>query len=152
MDPSQGSLTSVGTPEGGRHRAKWLLVIGHFGFQFNDLFIPKGQTVEGFVHTHQDYGVKYVSAVRYHPGWTKEFEFIVEVPGIKADYKQTDFDQVVPPYSVREGELEGLRRTLETYTCCVLGPDGKTPGDPLNIVVAGPAEKFSTRSFGATGI
>jgi hypothetical protein len=114
----------------------------HFHDQRMHLLIPQGGTVEGFVHTHQDYGVKYVSAVLYHPGRTKEFEFIVEVPGIKADYQQTDFDRVVPPDSVREVDLEGLRRALEAYPCCVLGPDGKTPGDPLNIVVVGPAEQI----------
>ena len=62
---------------------------------------PKGHTVEGFVHTNKDYGVKHVSVVLYHPGRTKAFEFVVEVPGIQADYSQVAFDKVVPPRSRR---------------------------------------------------
>ena len=104
------------------------------------LFVPAGQTVDGFVHTNQDYGVKYVSLVLYHPGRTKTFEFVVEVPGIEADYTQVEFDAVVPPQSRHEVDREGLRQALEGYPCCVLGPDGMTPGDPLNIVVVGPGD------------
>jgi hypothetical protein len=43
-----------------------------------------------------------VSVVLYHPGRTKQFEFVLGVPGIQADYQQVDFDKVVPPDSVRE--------------------------------------------------
>ena len=95
------------------------------------LRVPVGETVEGFVHTNQDYGVKYVSAVLYHPGRTKTFEFVLEVPGIEADYTQVEFDKAVPPGTRREVDRAGLRRALEAYPCCALGPDGKTPGDPL---------------------
>jgi len=102
------------------------------------LYIAAGETREGFVHTNQDYGVKYASLVLYHPGRTKTFEFVVEVPGLQADYTQVEFDKVVPPHSRRAVDREGLRRALEAYACCVLGPDGKTPGDPLNIVIVGP--------------
>jgi hypothetical protein len=102
------------------------------------LQVPAGGTVEGFVHTNQDYGVKYVSLVLYHPGRTKTFDFVVEVPGIEADYTRADFDTAVPRAIRREVDLEGLRQAIEAYPCCVLGPDGTTPGDPLNIVIVGP--------------
>ncbi len=102
------------------------------------LYIPPEEAREGFVHTNQDYGVKHVSAVLFHPGRTKIFEFVVEVPGIRADYKQVDFDKAVPEKSRREVDLDGLRQAIENYPCCVLGADGSTPGDPLNIVVVGP--------------
>jgi hypothetical protein len=104
------------------------------------LHVPPGGTVEGFVHTNQDDGVKYVSVVLYHPGRTKTFDFVVEVPGIQADYTRADFNKAVPPESRREVDLEGLRRAIEAYPCCVLGPDGTTPGDPLNIVIVGPGD------------
>ena len=102
------------------------------------IHIPRGQTVEGFVHTNKDYGVKYVSVVLYHPGRSKTLDFVVEVPGIRADYTQVEFDKAVPPETLSEVDRDGLRRALEAYPCCVLGPDGKSPGDPLNIVVVGP--------------
>lgn len=113
---------------------------GYFDKQAMRLFISSGKTRQGFIHTNQDYGVKYVSVVLYHPGRTKIFEFVVEVPGITADYTQVDFDAAVPPQTRRSVSFEELRKELQAYPCCVLGPDGKTPGDPLNIVVIGPAD------------
>jgi hypothetical protein len=104
------------------------------------LYIAAGETREGFVHTNQDHGMKYTSLVLYNPGHTKTFEFLVEVPGLQADYTQVEFDKVVPPHSRRAVDREGLRKALEDYACCVLGPDGKTPGDPLNIAIVGPGE------------
>jgi hypothetical protein len=71
------------------------------------LSIPPGKVREGFVLTNQDYGVKHVSVVLYHPGHTKIFEFVVEVPGIQADYKQVDFDKAVPRQSRYEVDLGG---------------------------------------------
>jgi hypothetical protein len=120
-------------------QSKWDMQV-YFDEQSIPLFVLAGKTVEGFLHTNKDYGVKYVSVVLYHPGHTKTFEFVVDVPGIETDYMQVDFDEVVPPYSRREVNREELRRELEAYPCCVLGPDGKTPGDPLNIVVIGPGD------------
>ena len=102
--------------------------------------MPAGKTVQGYVHTYKDDGVKYLSVVLYHPGHTKTFEFVVEVPGIQADYTQVDFDAAVPPHSRRDVDREQLRQALESCPCCVLGPDGKTPGDPLNIVIIGPGD------------
>jgi len=121
-------------------KGKWDMQV-YFDEQSMRLYVPAGKTVEGFVHTNKDYGVKYLSVVLYHPGHTKTFEFVVDVPGIEADYSQVDFDAVVPPQSRREVSREQLRKALEAYPCCVLGPDGETPGDPLNIVVIGADDK-----------
>ena len=120
-------------------QSKWDMQV-YFDEQSIRLYVPAGETVEGFVHTNKDYGVKYVSAVLYHPGHTKTFEFVVDVPGIQADFTQVDFDVAVPPESRREVDREELRHALEAYPCCVLGPDDETPGDPLNIVVIGPVD------------
>ena len=103
------------------------------------LHVPPRGTVDGFVHTNQDDGVKYVSVVLYHPGRTKTFDFVVEVPGVRRTLR-ADFNEAVPPESRREVDLEGLRRAIEAYACCVLGPDGTTAGDPLNIVIVGPGD------------
>ncbi len=120
-------------------QGKWEMQV-FFDEQSMRLYVPAGKTIEGYVHTNKDYGVKYVSVVLFHPGHTKIFEFVVEVPGIQADYTQVDFDAAVPPQSRREVNREELRQALESYPCCVLGPDGETPGDPLNIVVIGPPD------------
>ena len=35
-----------------------------------------------------------------------------------------------------------LGTLLNALPCCVLGPDGATPGDPLNLVVVGIRDEF----------
>jgi hypothetical protein len=60
----------------------------YFDAQALSWFVPHGNTVEGFIHTNQDDGVKYVSVLLYHPGRTKALEYVVKIPGIQADYTQ----------------------------------------------------------------
>jgi hypothetical protein len=76
------------------------------------LHVPARGTVEGFVHTNQDYGVKYVSLVLYHPGCMKTFDFVVSVPGIESDYTQVQFEKAVPSRSRRAVDRSELRRAL----------------------------------------
>ena len=64
-------------------QGKWEMQV-FFDEQSMRLYVPAGKTIEGYVHTNKDYGVKYVSVVLFHPGHTKIFEFVVEVPGIQA--------------------------------------------------------------------
>ena len=63
---------------------------------FNDLHIPlvigAQQTVSGFVYTNVDEGIKYVSVDLVKEGEYNSFWFVVEVPGLEADYKRVDWD------------------------------------------------------------
>jgi LssY C-terminus len=109
-----------------------------FEDQRMQLLIPSGKMAEGFVFTHGDYGRKYVSIMLCEPTNTLMFEFVVKVPGLEADYERVDLKKIVPPETVRDVDRAELHRQLEKFPACVLGPDDKTPGDPLNIVVIGP--------------
>jgi hypothetical protein len=81
------------------------------------LSIPPGKSVEGFVHTNLDYGVKFLNVVLYHPGRTKQFEFVVEI-GVRLSSKTITTHQIDPQvdetrdYLVQDmllsGSMEGL--------------------------------------------
>lgn len=117
-------------------------------------YLPPGTTNEGFVHTRLDPVVKYVSVQLYRRGGSLEFDFVLDVPGFEADFRRVDFEAVVPTSSDQAVSREALRDVLVALPCCVLGPDGKTPGDPLNIVVIGNSDRvfhpFARRSWDAT--
>ena len=83
----------------------------------------------------------YVSVQLFRIGNRQQFDFVFDVPGFHADYYRVDFDDVVPPSSHQAVSREQLRALLAGLPCCVLGRDGETPGDPLNIVVIGRGAK-----------
>ncbi len=99
-------------------------------------FIDSQRTVSGFVYTNIDEGLKYVSVDLVREGQYNSFWFVLDVPGLKADYKLVDFKSLYPEGEITDLEdEEALRSWLEELPCCVLGGDKKTPGDPLNLVV-----------------
>ncbi len=104
------------------------------------LNIPPRSTVEGFIYTNRDYGVKVVSVRLLADHELKEFTFILEIPGLKADYLEVDFENLYAEGEIVEVDLLGLRDALQELPCCVLGGDRKTPGDPLNLAVVGDPE------------
>jgi LssY C-terminus len=101
------------------------------------ILIPPRSTVEGFVYTKLDEGVKYLSVLLFHPKRTRQFEFVVPVPGIQLLYHRLDFAALRQKFGVQEVDDEGLRQALEQLPCCTQGPDLQTPGDPLNLVIIG---------------
>jgi hypothetical protein len=101
------------------------------------MLIPPRSTVEGFVYTKLDEGVKFLSVLLFHPNRIRQFEFVIPVPGIQLLYHQLDFAALRQTYGLQEVDDEGLRQALEQLPCCTLGPDLKTPGDPLNLVAIG---------------
>jgi hypothetical protein len=94
------------------------------------------------VHTQPDAGIKYVNVELHRVGGRQRFEFIVEEPGFRADYRGVDFQAVLADRSGTDVTREQLHGILEAMPCCVMGPDLETPGDPLNIVVIGPPQRF----------
>ena len=93
--------------------------------------------MEGFVYTKLDEGVKYPGVLLVHPQRVLQFEWVANVPGVQLGHQQRDFAALREQVGVQDVDDEGLRRALEQLPCCTHGPDLKTPGDPLNIVIIG---------------
>jgi hypothetical protein len=109
----------------------------HFDERKMPTLIPPRSTAEGFVYTELDEGAKFLSVLLVHPGRTRQFEFVVPVPGVQLLSHRLDFAALRQTYGLQEVDDEGLRQALEQLPCCTQGPDRKTPGDPLNIVIIG---------------
>jgi hypothetical protein len=102
-----------------------------------ELEIEAGETVAGFVFANRNKGVRLVMAEVVGPDWRETFEFLVEVPGFKADYHQVDADSLYPDQEIVDVEADGLRAWIEELPCCVTNADGSKNGDPVNLVVIG---------------
>ena len=101
------------------------------------IIIPPQSTISGYVFTNHDPGVKAFVVELFSKQDVRVFEFVQIVPGFIADFMRVDFKQLYSPNEVRDLDLEGLRKYLETLPCCVLGGDRKSAGDPLNLVIVG---------------
>ncbi len=101
------------------------------------IYVRAGETVEGFVYTNLRSGVKVANIDLISTDEVRRFEFVHEVPGLRVDYHEVDFESLYEPDEIVEVDVQGLRQLLEELPCCTLGPDRKTPGDPLNLVIVG---------------
>ncbi len=110
----------------------------HFDQYQVPFFISPGETVSGFVFTNLDRGAKAVALDLVGEDHSfASFEFVVEVPGLRADFLEKDWDALRAATEFEDLDAEGLRLALAELPCCVLGGDRETPGDPLNIAIIG---------------
>ncbi len=125
-----------------KYRSKTGLDLNELGLVFTQHhfppWVPHNETVSGFVFTKADEGAKAVAVDLMSDQDVKRFDFVVEVPGLRADYLQVDWDGLYDASELRNVDAAELRRVLESLPCCALGGDQKTPADPLNLVVIGP--------------
>jgi hypothetical protein len=98
--------------------------------------IKPGEAQEGFVYSNLAPGVKFFEVMLFHPRQIRRFDYFLEVPGLTTDYQHVDF-AALHARGVTDVDTVTLGRLLEALPGCVLGPDGATPGDPLNLVVIG---------------
>jgi LssY C-terminus len=112
-------------------------IIERFLDQHIPVVIPPGETASGFVFTNLDPGAKAFSVELWAEGKHLSFDFAQMVPGFEADFTRVNFHTLYPETAYRELDLDGLRTYLEALPCCVMGPDLKTPGDPMNLVIVG---------------
>jgi hypothetical protein len=106
--------------------------------------VPPKHTVEGFVLTHLDEGVKMVQVDLVTSGHMKSFSFLTKVPGFIADYhaRESFTEPTFADHEVQNiEEPESLRRVLEVLPCCVTNKGGSRNGDPLNLVLIGGVEE-----------
>jgi hypothetical protein len=103
------------------------------------IHVPPNSTRSGFVYVNQTLGVRHVLVELLGADASLlRFDFMVEVPGLKTDYEQVDFETLYEEFE--DLDDEGLRRWLAEQACCTTNKDGSKQGDPLNIVVVGTSE------------
>src|SRR5262245_53542866 len=99
--------------------------------------------------TNLDEGVKYLTIQLFGPAQPPLFYFLVDVPGIRTDYQQVDFD-ALRAHFVEVHDAPRLRTALETLPGYTTRPDGGGRGDPLNFVIIGTPDEIGA-TLVATG-
>ena len=98
--------------------------------------IETGRKQTGFVFTNLKQGTKAVRVRLIGDRRVEDFRFTVQVPGLRADWQQVDFEALYT-----EEQITDLRTEAELYEfisglpCCTKRGDGSGEGDPINIVV-----------------
>jgi len=95
------------------------------------------QTASGFVFTHREGGLKFLSVGLVGGGQEIDFRFIVPLGGRSYAVEKVDFGKLYPPGAIEAVDLAELRARLEALPCCTVDKSGTKTGDPLNLVVVG---------------
>lgn len=109
----------------------------YFLEQHFPIILPPKSTSSGFVYANFDPGAKAFSVDLLGDEQNLSFEFVLQVPGFRADFMSIDPESHYSSDAIRELDLAELREYLESLPCCVLGGDEKTDGDPMNLVIVG---------------
>ncbi len=105
------------------------------------IYIAPGSKKSGFVFTPVDEGTKELSVdLMGEDHQIRTFTFFINVPGLRVDHQDVDFEALYPEDEIVSLDEEGLRKALEGLACCTTDKDGSAQGDPLNIVVIGDDE------------
>ena len=67
----------------------------------------------------------------------RRFAFLAPVPGLQTDYQRVQWEKLYSQSERQDLDRDGLRSWLEQLPPCTLGPDRKTPADPMNLVMIG---------------
>lgn len=96
-----------------------------------------GQTISGYVFTHLETGLKFLSIGLLRADRREEARFVVPVSGPGFAVEQVDFDAIYPADKLAPVDLPGLKAALTALPCCAANAEGEAKGDPLNIVLVG---------------
>ena len=99
--------------------------------------IAPGATASGYVFTHRETGLKFVTVGMLRGGDELRFRFIVPVAGPELAVERVDLAKLWPPDAFRDLDLDGLRSALSALPCCGANADGSGKADPLNLVIVG---------------
>jgi hypothetical protein len=113
-------------------------------------YVGPGQQTAGVVFTNLDRGVKAVNVDLIGRHRLEQFFFMVQIPGLRADYQEVDHAKLYGPEQFRDVDEAALRAALEELPCCATTESGHGIEDPLNFVLVGaPDEVFP--SFARAG-
>ena len=101
--------------------------------------IAAGETVSGFVFTHETDGTKNFNVDLFHESSKEdgyeEFTFFVQVPGFVPDHATVNFEGLYDANSVQDVNSDGLRDALLESPCCTTNRDDSGQGPPVNLVL-----------------
>jgi hypothetical protein len=104
-----------------------------------DVYIHPGSVRAGFVFTNLDEGTKaFVVDLVGSDHEVRTFTFFIQVPGLKIDHRQVDFEGLYPADRWQNFEDEkDFVDYLQALPCCTVNQKGNETGDPLNLIVVG---------------
>ncbi len=105
---------------------------------FRNPILP-GETQSGFVFVNLEMGDKEVNIQLISINHHKEFVFFFKVPGIKAK-TFLSARSLYSEHEFKEVDEDELHFALQYLPCCTTDKNGKTNGDPLNLVFLGNLE------------
>ncbi len=99
--------------------------------------IPAGATASGFVYTHLETGLKFLTFGMLKDGNEIDFRFILPVAGPGYATPQLGPSHLPATAPIEDVDLPTLKARLDAMPCCTTDADGTRNGDPLNLVVIG---------------
>ena len=99
--------------------------------------IPAGGEQAGFVFTNLSEGNKIVLVRLLGPDGFQDFEFSLQVEGLRTDYLRHEFDAIHAADELTEVDIPGLRQYLVAAPQATTNSRGRRSGDPVNLVVVG---------------
>lgn len=103
---------------------------------FRNPILPN-TAVSGFIFTNLDEGEKVVQIDLIGDQEVKFFTFFAQIPGMRVDYRNVNFDSIYPEEDIVNLKIDELKKALENLPCCTTDKEGKEFGDPLNLVIVG---------------
>ncbi|SHG63911.1 LssY C-terminus [Kaistia soli DSM 19436] len=99
--------------------------------------IAAGATASGFVYTHLETGLKFVTVGMLKDGNEIDVRFIIPVAGPAYATPQLGPNHMPVTSTVEDVDLPTLKARIEAMPCCTTNAAGDRNGDPLNLVVIG---------------
>lgn len=113
--------------------------------RFHNLAMPRyiaaGETRSGFVFTHADPGAKGFNVDVFGGGESRNFTFLLRVPGFEPDYARLNLSEMHAD-EMADLDEEALHEAIRNLPCCSGDRAGEVTGDPLNLVLIGNGEEL----------
>jgi hypothetical protein len=113
---------------------------------FNERVMPRyiqpGETRSGFVFTHADSGAKGFNVDVFGGGESRNFTFLLRVPGFEPDYAKLNLKSMYADDDVVDHDFDTLEEAVRNLPCCSANGRGEASGEPLNLVLIGSGEEI----------
>jgi hypothetical protein len=105
-------------------------------------YIDPGETRSGFVFTHADTGAKGFNVDVYGGGESRNFTFLLRVPGFEPDYARLELREMHADDDTPNYDEDELKEQIRNLPCCSADQQGEASGEPVNLVLVGYGEEL----------